>query len=74
MKSFPKKEDIKKTIEEEVKERAKEMYLKYGYVSPMGIAHPMGVSFEVVKNNLFKLGYKERRKNEFITKEADDLN
>jgi len=70
---LPKREDNKKAIEEEVKKRAKELYLTYGHVSPMGIARPMGVSFNVVRNNLFKLGYTERKKNEFKPKEVDDL-
>jgi hypothetical protein len=70
----PKEEDVKKAIVEEVKQRAKEIYSKYGYVSPAGIAHSMSVSLEVVKNNLFKLGYIEVKKNQFIPKEVDDLN
>jgi hypothetical protein len=70
----PESEDIAKAIREEVKQRAKEIYLKHGYVSPMGIAHSIGVSFEVVKDHLLKLGYKEVKKNEFIPKEIDDLN
>jgi ribosomal protein S25 len=74
MRSSPRKEDIEIAIEEEVKKRAKEIYSKYGYVSPMGIAHSMGVSFEVVRNNLFNLGYIERKKNEFLPKGVDDLN
>jgi hypothetical protein len=68
-KSLPKEEDIKKTIEEEVKKRANELYLFYGHVSPMGIAHPMGVSFNVVRNYLFRLGYTEKGKNKFLPKE-----
>ena len=70
----PKSEDIAKAIREEVKQRAKEIYSKHGYVSPAGIAHSMGISPEVVKNNLFKLGYIELKKNQFIPKEVDDLN
>jgi len=66
MKHNPKKEETKKAIEEEIKKRAEEIYSKHGYVSPTGIAYPMGVSFEVVRNNLFKLGYIERKKNEFM--------
>jgi hypothetical protein len=70
----PESEDIAKTIREEVKQRAEEIYSKHGYVSPMGIAHSMRVSFEVVKDHLLKLGYREVKKNEFIPKEVDDLN
>jgi len=69
----PKEEDIKKAIAEEVGQRAKEIYSKYGYVSPWGIAHSMSVSSEVVKDHLLKLGYIEGKKNEFIQKEVDDL-
>jgi hypothetical protein len=45
-----------------------------GYVNPAGLTHSMGVSFEAVKNNLFKLVYIGVRKNEFIPKEVDELN
>lgn len=67
-------EDIAKAIREEVKHRAKEIYSKHAYVSPVGIAHSMGISPEVVKDHLLKLGYIEVKKNEFIPKEVDDLN
>ena len=62
-----------KAIAEEVKQRAKEIYSKYGYISPARIAHSMSVSSEVVKDHLLKLGCIEVKKNEFIQKEVDDL-
>lgn len=66
--------DMEKVVREEVEERAKEMYSRCGYASPVGISFSMGIGLEVARSHLLKLEYIERKKNEFIPKEVEDLN